>query len=197
MNWSLTFGINQMKHDKHGGLLLCAPCAESREQSGPMGVEIDSIDCVPDNITLTPRDPTKTKTCFYCGFSERYKTNGLTRFVRAKLTEHNKGQKAGRVRSLCPGDTDSIVRAVRVALKVARPDDVRVVVRAYGGIVPNSYRYPAAGDTMELTVDLTQPGGWRMSVDRGHAPNRSHGRGDLVTARLLRDAQTMGRMVTL
>jgi hypothetical protein len=197
MKWSQTFGINQMKHDKHGGQLLCAPCAESREEWYSSGVEIDSIDCVPDDITLTPRDPNATKTCSDCGFSERYSTNGLTRFVRAKLTEHDSEQKAGRVRSLCPGDTDSIVRAVRVALKVARPDDVRVVVRAYGGIVPNSYRHPAAGDTMELAVDLTQPGGWRMSVDRGHAPKRSHGRGDLVTARLLRDAQTMGRMVTL
>ena len=197
MKWSQTFGINQMKHDKHGGQLFCAPCAEEHQQGGPMGVEIDSIDCVPDNITLNARDPNETKTCSECGFWERYSTNGLTRFVRAKLTEHDKGQKGGRVRSLCPGDTDSIVRTVRAALKLAQPDDVRVVVRAYGGILPNSYRYPAAGDALELTVDLTRPGGWEMLVSRGHAPKRSHGKGDLVTARLLRADQTMGRGVEL
>ena len=126
-----------------------------------------------------------------------YSTQGLTQFIRRRLTQHDESQPAGRVRSLCPGDTDSLVRAVRVALKVARPDDVRVVVQAYGGILPNSYRYPGAGDTLEISVDLTNPKGWWMSVSRGHAPKRPHGRGDLVTARLLRDGQTMGRMVTL
>jgi len=126
-----------------------------------------------------------------------YSTAGLTRLVRNALKAHHGANKPQRVRALTPDDTSDVVKAVRAAVKQARVDDV-IIVRAYGGIVPNGYGYRAAGDNLKITVDLSKgPEGWNLSVVRGHAPSRAHGRGDLITARLLAPGQASGRRVAL
>ena len=130
-------------------------------------------------------------------------TRGLTAAIRAALAAHHDGQKPGRVRDVTPADLSNILAAVRQVVKLAAADDCTATVRLHGGFVPNSYRYAAAGDIAEVTIDLRPDADrpdpsaprWEVTIDRGYAAKRPHGRGDLMVARLLRPGQSQGRLV--
>lgn len=132
-------------------------------------------------------------------------TRGLTAAIRAALAAHDNEQKSGRVRAITPADLSTLVAAVRRTLKLAQPSDVTATVRLHGGFVPSSYRYSAAGDLAEVTVDLRADADrddasavrWTVVVYRGRAAKRPHGRGDVLVARLLRPGQSQGRLVDL
>ena len=132
-------------------------------------------------------------------------TRGLTAAIRAALAAHHASQKPGRVRAITPADLTGLVAAVRRTVKLAQPDDVSATVRLHGGFVPSSYRYAAAGDIAEVTVDLrpdrhradASAARWTVVVYRGRAAKRPHGRGDVLIARLLRPGQSQGRLVDL
>jgi len=132
-------------------------------------------------------------------------TRGLTAALRAALVAHHDTQKPGRVRAVTPADLSTLVAAVRRTLKLAQPSDVTATVRLHGGFVPSNYRYSAAGDSAEVSIDLRpdadrpDPGAprWVIAIDRGYASKRPFGRGELVVARLLRPGQSQGRLVDL
>lgn len=132
-------------------------------------------------------------------------TRGLTATVRAALAAHHDGHKPGRVRPIGPADERCLVAAVRRTLKLAAADDCTATVRLHGGFVPGSYRYSAAGDIAEVTIDLRadtdrdDPSAprWEVNIDRGYAAKRPHGRGDVLVARLLRPGQSQGRLLDL
>ncbi len=132
-------------------------------------------------------------------------TNGLTAAVRAALAAHHANQKPGRVRAITPSDLSTLVAAVRRTVKLAQPSDVTATVRLHGGFVATSYRYAAAGDIAEVTVDLRpdtdRPDAsaprWVIAIDRGYASKRPHGRGFVLVAHLLRPGQSQGRLLNL
>ncbi len=132
-------------------------------------------------------------------------TRGLTAAIRAALAAHDAEQKSGRVRAIDSTDEAPLVAAVRRTLKLAQPSDVTATVRLHGGFVPGSYRYSAAGDIAEVTVDLRadtyrdDPSAprWEVNIDRGYAAKRPHARGDVLVCRLLRPGQSQGRLLDL
>jgi hypothetical protein len=132
-------------------------------------------------------------------------TRGLTAAIRAALAAHDAEQKSGRVRAIDSTDEAPLVAAVRRTLKLAQPSDIAATVRLHGGFVPGSYRYSAAGDIAEVTVDLRadtdrdDPSAprWVVSVYRGRAAKRPHGNGEYVVCRLLRPGQSQGRLLDL
>ena len=132
-------------------------------------------------------------------------TRGMTAAIRAALAAHHDQQKKGRVRAITPADLSTLVAAVRRTVKLAAADDCTATVRLHGGFVPGSYRYSAAGDIAEVTVDLRadtyrdDPSAprWEVNIDRGYAAKRPHGRGDVLVARLLRPGQSQGRLLDL
>ena len=132
-------------------------------------------------------------------------TRGLTAAIKAALAAHHANQKPGRVRAVTPADLSTLVAAVRRVVKLAQSDDCTATVRLHGGFVPGSYRYTANGDIAEVSIDLRPDADrpdadaprWVVSVNRGYAAKRPHGRGELVVARLLRPGQSQGRIVDL
>jgi hypothetical protein len=92
--------------------------------------------------------------------------------------------------------------ALRSALKQAGPGDTLIQGRIYGGFVPNSYRYPAESDICWFWLDLDPTTGKpakgariRLEFSRARAQSRSHGKGEQVVTRIVREGQTDGRLV--
>lgn len=97
-------------------------------------------------------------------------------------------------RVLYGDDLDTLIDAIATAAEQAAPDDVRIVARAHGGILPNSYKWAGDGDTAEVSVDL-RTGAFVATLARKPAPKRPNGRGPWLVVRVLRDGQADGRIV--
>lgn len=120
-----------------------------------------------------------------------FSTSGLTAKIRRALRALNADHNPARVRSIDPRNAEYYARLARRVAGAVEDGDIAATLTAFGGIVPNSYRYRAAGDVLLITITAD---GYTVMATRGHAPKRPYGRGRRVTGRILKADQTIGRL---
>jgi len=95
-------------------------------------------------------------------------------------------------------DDGNVLRCAVVAWHMRQDDDVQVRAHEWGGFVPNSYGYTANSDYVEVVIAETADRSVvrvSVSASRRRAPSRSGGDGETMLCRLLREGQTLGRII--
>ena len=120
-------------------------------------------------------------------------TAGLTQQIRQLLAAIHAQNPRATARRIELEEAANIARAVRATIRAASPDDEDIVVRVYGGFVPNSARF---GDADYISIFVKLGTDYRtMGGRRGSATRRKHGRGDTIIGRARKPGQTHGRIV--
>ena len=120
-------------------------------------------------------------------------TAGLTQQIRQLLATIHAQNPRATARRIELEEAADIARAVRATIRAASPDDEDIVVRVYGGFVPNSARF---GDADYISILVKLGTDYRtMGGHRGPATRRKHGQGDTIIGRARKPGQTHGRIV--
>ena len=125
---------------------------------------------------------------------KRISTKGLTAKLRAAIQANRCVHRRSKTRTIDLDWIPMIKSVVHESIKQASDYEVEVVVRAYGGFVPNSYRYTGHADRVVVTLDL-KAGTIDVSASRPRAPSRSYGRGSQITGRVSDTKGSDGRLV--
>jgi len=115
--------------------------------------------------------------------AKRISTNGLTAKLRAAIQANRRVHTRSKARTIDEDWIPAIKSVIHESIKQASAYEVEIVVRAYGGFVPNSYRYAGHADKVVVTLDLER-GTIDVSASRPRAPSRSYGRGSQITGRV-------------
>ena len=126
---------------------------------------------------------------------KRISTKGLTARLRVAIEANRRVHAQSKTRTIDADWIPMIKSVVHESIKQASTYEVEIVVRAYGGFVPNSYRYTGHADRVVVTLDLER-GTIDVSASRPRAPSRSYGRGSQITGRVSDTKGGYGRLVS-
>ena len=126
---------------------------------------------------------------------KRISTNGLTAKLRTAIQANRRVHARSKARMIEEAWIPMIKSVVHESIKQASAYEVEIVVRGYGGFVPNSYKYTGHADKVVVTLDL-EAGTIDVSASRPRAPSRSYGRGSQITGRVSDTKGGHGRLVS-